>query len=122
MSLVKWILKSKYTKVKESIDRGDNINMILNGNPHMTMLDVAIQTNDVNPSSKSASIVSLLKERGALTYNDLANYTFKEPSSLPPLYVKGTVRDDIKKTGIAGLSRGGTRRIRSRHSRRKIRF
>jgi len=117
MSLLKAILQSNYLKVAKSINEGADVNDTLNSTPPMTMLEVAIETNKENPSSKSELIINLLILKGAKTYADLL--VSKPRNNLPPLHVKGTVRGNIKKTGIAGLARGGrTRRSRSRKNRR----
>lgn len=111
MSLLKSILDSNYTKVAKSINKGYQVNDTLNTNPPMSMLDIAIQTNEANPSEKANSIIDLLKSKGGLTYAELL--VTKARNNLPPLSVKGTIRGNIKKTGIAGLPRrGGFRRTR----------
>jgi hypothetical protein len=81
------------------------------------MLDVAIETDKDVHSSQSELIITFLKSRGAKTYSELIDPSTKP--NLPPLSVKGTVRGNIKRTGIAGLPRrGGTlRRRRTRKNR-----
>lgn len=110
MSLLKAILDSNYTKAAKSINRGYKVNDTLNTKPPMSMLDIAIQTREASPSEKADSIIDLLKSKGGLTYAELL--VTKARNNLPPLSVKGTIRGNIKKTGIAGLPRGGFRRSR----------
>jgi len=112
MSLLTAILQSKYLKVVKEINEGADVNDTLNSTPPMTMLEVAIETNKENPSPQSNSIIELLKSKGALTYEELL-VTKPINKNLPPLAKKGTVRGNIKTTGIAGLPRrGGIRRTR----------
>ena len=119
MSLLKAILDSNYIKVSKSINRGDDVNDTLNSTPPVSMLDVAIETDKDVHSSQSELIITLLKSRGAKTYSELIDPSTKPKKNLPPLSVKGTVRGNIKRTGIAGLPRrGGTlRRRRTRKNR-----
>jgi hypothetical protein len=113
MSLLKAILDSNYTKVSKSINRGDDVNDTLNSTPPpVSMLDVAIETDKDVHSSQSQSIITLLKSRGAKTYNELIDPSTRPKKNLPPLSVKGIVKGNIKTHGIAGLSRGGLRRTR----------
>jgi hypothetical protein len=120
MSLLKAILDSNYLKVTKSINEGANVNDTLNPRDPMTMLEVAIETNKENPSSESELIINFLVLNGAKTYKELIDAKPRGARNLPPLSVKGTVRGNIKTTGIAGLSRRGgrTRRSRSRKNRR----
>lgn len=119
MSLLAAILQSKYPKVLRCINEGADVNDTLNSSPPMTMLEVAIETNKENSSSQSELIITLLKSRGALTYNELL-VTKPRNKNIPPLAVKGIARGNIKTTGIAGLPRRGgrTRRNRTRKNRR----
>jgi hypothetical protein len=110
MSLLKAILDSNYTKVSKSINKGDDVNDTLNSTPPVSMLDVAIETDKDVHSSQSQLIITLLKSRGAKTYNELIDPSTRP--NLPPLSVKGIVKGNIKTHGIAGLSRGGLRRTR----------
>jgi hypothetical protein len=86
----------------------------------MTMLEVAIETSEENPSPQATAIIELLKSKGAKIYDEVL--VAKPKNNLPPLSVKGPVRGNIKTSGIAGLPRrGGTlrrRRLRSRKNRR----
>jgi hypothetical protein len=119
MSLLGAILQSKYPKVVQYINEGANVNDTLNSNPPMTMLEVAIETNKENPSSQSELIINYLMLKGAKTYAELINAKPRVRPNLPPLSVKGTVRGNIKTTGIAGLPRrGGRTRRRTRKNRR----
>jgi hypothetical protein len=119
MSLLKAILESNYLKVTKSINEGSDVNDTLNSNPPMTMLEIAIETNKENPSAQSELIVNLLMLKGAKTYKALTNSSPSVKKNLPPLSVKGTVKGNIKTTGIAGLPRrGGRTRRRSRKNRR----
>ena len=120
MSLLSAILQSKYPKVVKYINEGADVNDTLNSTPPMTMLEVAIETNKENPSSQSELIINLLMLKGAKTYEDLMVPKPKNKKNLPPLSIKGTVRGNIKTTGIAGLPRRGgrTRRNRTRKNRR----
>jgi len=118
MSLLKAILDSSYTKSLKYIGKGNDVNNILNTTPPMSLLDLAIDTAKENPSSQANSIVELLKSNGALTYQELL--VTRAKNNLPPLAKKGTVRGNIKTTGIAGLPRRGgrSRRNRTRKNRR----
>ena len=120
MSLLSAILQSKYPKVVKYINEGADVNDTLNSTPPMTMLEVAIETNKENPSSQSELIINFLVLKGAKVYSELLDSKPKNKKNLPPLSVKGTVRGDIKTTGIAGLPRRGgrTRRTRTRKNRR----
>jgi len=119
MSLLKAILDSNYLKVAKSINEGADVNDTLNPRDPMTMLEVAIETDKENPSSQSELIINFLILNGAKTYKELIDAKPKERRNLPPLSVKGTVRGNIKTTGIAGLPRrGGRTRRRSRKNRR----
>lgn len=119
MSLLTPILQSKYPKVVKCINEGANVNDTLNSTPPITMLDLAIETDRENPSSQSKLIINLLILKGAKTYAELMDPKPKNKKNLPPLSVKGTVRGNIKTTGIAGLPRrGGRTRRRTRKNRR----
>lgn len=112
MPLLKAILESNYLKVAKYINKGAEINAILNGHPPRSILDIAIETDADNHSSQSSSIITLLKENGAKTYTELINPIHR--ANLPPLSVKGTARGNIKKTGIAGLPRRNRRTRKNR--------
>jgi len=118
MSLLGAILQSKYPKVVQYINEGANVNDTLNSTPPMTMLEVAIETNRENPSSQSELIINILMVKGAKPYAELMVPKPKNKKNLPPLSVKGTVSGNIKKTGIAGLSRRGGRTRRPRFTRK----
>ena len=120
MSLLKSILESNYLKVAKSINRGEDLNDTLNTTPPISMLDLAIETDKDVHSSQSGLIITLLKSKGAKTYDELIDPSVRPKNSLPPLSVKGTVKGNIKTTGIAGLPRRGgrTRRNRTRKNRR----
>lgn len=120
MSLLSAILQSKYPKVVKYINEGAHVNDTLNSTPPMTMLEVAIETNKENPSSQSELIINLLVLKGAKVYSELLDPKPKNKKNLPPLSVKGTVRGNIKTTGIAGLPRRGTAR-RNRSTRKNRR-
>jgi hypothetical protein len=109
MSLLKAILESDYVKVSKSINKGDDPNVTLNTIPPISMLDLAIDISKEHPSSRANSIITLLKSRGARTYEELL--VSKPRNNLPPLSVKGTASGNIKTKGIASLPRrGGTLR------------
>ena len=118
-SLFAAILQSKYPKVVKYIDEGSNVNDTLNSTPPMTMLEVAIETNKENPSSQSELIINYLILKGAKTYPELEHAKPKNKKNLPPLSVKGTVRGNIKTTGIAGLPRRGGRTRRGTRKNRR---
>jgi hypothetical protein len=118
MSLLTAILQSKYPKVVKSINEGANVNDTLNSTPPMTMLEVAMETSNENPSPQPTAIIELLKSKGAKTYKELFDTKPRGVSNLPPLAVKGSVRGNIKGTGIAGLPRRGGRTRRTRKNRR----
>jgi hypothetical protein len=119
MSLLTPILQSKYSKVVKCINEGANVNDTLNSTPPTTMLDLAIETDRENHSPQSELIINYLILKGAKTYAELVNEKPKNKKNLPPLSVKGTVRGNIKTTGIAGLlRRGGRTRRGTRKNRR----
>jgi len=118
MSLFKAIIDSDYMKVVRCINKGANINELMNPRTPLSMLDIAIQISKDDSSNKAAiSIVNLLKAKGALTYDELLNQKPKNITGLPPRSVKGTTT--INKTkGIASLPRrGGSRRKTRKHRR-----
>ena len=109
MSLLKAILESDYLKLTKSINKGNDPNVTLNTVPPMSMLDLAIEISNEHPSSRANSIITLLKSKGAKTYDDLL--ISKPRNNLPPLSVKGVASGNIKTKGIASLPRrGGTLR------------
>jgi len=118
MSLLKAILISNFEDVFKYIQEGADVNSVINGNPPMSMLDVAIQTLKENDPKDANIIVFYLKSKGALTYEEL-NAVLPR-SRLPPLATKRTSNTTIKKYGIASLPRRGgrTRRSHSRKNRR----
>lgn len=109
------IISSNPSEVLEAIEDGANVNAILNG---QTMLEVARAVKDDSPSDNADAVIDILLERGALTLKKLEKKKEElQKHTLPPLSKKGTVRGNIKTTGIAGLPRGGTLRRRNRRSR-----
>jgi hypothetical protein len=127
MSLLKSILDSNKSALIISINKGENVNAILNGNHPMSMLDLAISINNETPSEQANSIIAILKAKGAKTHTELMmtptypTFSNKPPvkNKLPPLAVKGTARGNIKTLGIAGLPRGGSLRRSRRTTRRR---
>ena len=111
MSILMAIISSNPRLLRKEIEKGGEVNTTING---QTMLDLAIEVNIQEQSLQGNTIITILRNNGAMTSQELEASRSRK-RNLPPLAVKGTVRGDIKTTGIAGLPRGGTlRRRRSR--------
>jgi len=111
------IISTNPSLLRKEIDKGGKVNASING---QTMLDLAIEVNTSEPSFQGNTIITILRNNGAMTSQEL-EVSNSRKRNLPPLSVKGTVRGNIKTTGIAGLPRGGTLRRRSRSRTRKNR-
>ena len=114
------IISENPTLLNYEIKNGAEVNQTIN---NKTMLDIAIDAYNVSRSSNSQTIINILRKNGGIHYTELKNST---RNNLPPRSVIGTVRGNIKTTGIAGLPRakrvtlrakGGTLRKRTRRSR-----
>jgi hypothetical protein len=114
MTILMAIISTNPRLLRKAIDEGGEVNATING---QTMLDLAIEVNIQEPSFQGNTIITILRNKGAKTSEELEASRSRK-RNLPPLSVKGTVRGNIKTTGIAGLPRGGTLRRRRSRSRK----
>lgn len=126
MYLLSAIARSNFNDVKRLIDLmimrrdTDELNMVIKSDPPMTLYEVAVEQDKEVGTESSKAIVNYMREKGALTYEELSKIN---PVPGIPLAQKG--ENSIEKNkGIASLPRrrvgtfGGKRS--SRIYRRKL--
>jgi hypothetical protein len=126
MTLLKAILESNYPSLIKRLNKGDNVNAIINyDDTSKSMLDIAREIDTQKSTGVTRAIIQELENRGALTYHDINNPRPKVRNNLPPLDEFSRLNSmpptpepnnrTISKNGIAGV---GSRRVRVNLSRR----
>jgi len=107
MHLLSAIARSNFNDVKQIIDLMimtddiDELNMAIKSDPPMTLYEVAVEQDKEVATESSRAIVNYMREKGALTYQELLKIN---PVPGIPLAKKGENRIERNK-GIASLTR-----------------
>ena len=107
MYLLSAIARSNFNDVKRLIDLmimrrdTDELNMVIKSDPPMTLYEVAVEQDKEVGTESSKAIVNYMREKGALTYEELLKIN---PVPGIPLAQKGETRIE-KNKGIGSLSR-----------------